>query len=292
MLKDILAAPGPGRQRLQRFPDGEVARPPLRLQVLTEKRPRYLKKPAVNFAGFNFDIDQEARGSYNKNMSKAINHSLDPKKCVVFFDFDNTIATCDVFDNMLLLFSKDDRWVELEKRWKSGKIGSKTCLEGQLRGMDMTQKTLDAYLPKIKLDPYYKPIYKFLIARKVKTITLSDNFDYILQKVLAHNGIRKLKVYANKLKFIRGKMITDFPFKNKDCQVCAHCKTKNLLANTKTDSIIIYIGDGASDVCPAKYAHLVFAKDSLLRHFKDNKLECIPYRNLKDVHTYLQRNLK
>jgi len=52
MLKDILAAPGPGRQRLQRFPDGEVAQPPLRLQVLTKKRPRYLKKPAVNFAGF------------------------------------------------------------------------------------------------------------------------------------------------------------------------------------------------------------------------------------------------
>ena len=103
---------------------------------------------------------------------------FDPKKCVVFFDFDNTIATCDVFDNMLLLFSKDDRWVELEKRWKSGRIGSKTCLEGQLRGMDLNKKSLDAYLPKIKLDPYFKPIYKFLLARKVKTLVLSDNYDY------------------------------------------------------------------------------------------------------------------
>ncbi|MCK9572300.1 MAG: MtnX-like HAD-IB family phosphatase [Candidatus Omnitrophica bacterium] len=217
---------------------------------------------------------------------------LDPKKCVIFFDFDNTIATCDVFDNMLLLFSCDDRWVELEKRWKSGRIGSKTCLEGQLRGMRFNQKALDAYLRKIKLDPYFKRLYKFLAVKKAKTIILSDNFDYILNKTLGYNGIRKPKIYANKLKFSRKNIVTDFPFKNKDCQICAHCKTKNLLLNSKPDSVIIYIGDGASDVCPAKYANLVFAKDSLLRHFKDNKLDCLAYHNLKDVFIYLQRNLK
>ena len=217
---------------------------------------------------------------------------ISAKKCVIFFDFDNTIATCDVFDNMLLLFSRDDRWIELEKRWRSGRIGSKTCLEGQLRGMDLTKKTLDNYLPKIKLDPHFKPIYRLLAAKKVKTVILSDNFDYILQRVLAKNGIRKLKIYANKLRFPGEKIITDFPYKNKDCQVCAHCKTKNLLANSPKDSIIIYVGDGASDVCPAKYANIVFAKDSLLRHFKDSKLNCVPFHNLKDVFTYLQRNLQ
>jgi len=218
--------------------------------------------------------------------------NINTKKCIVFFDFDNTIATCDVFDNMLLLFSRDDRWIEFEKRWRSGRIGSKTCLEGQLRGMDLTQETLDGYLPKIKLDPYFKQIHRFLAAKRIKMVILSDNFDYILKKVLAHNGMRGLKIYANKLKFLRGRPVTDFPFKNKECQVCAHCKTKNLLANSSNDSIIIYIGDGASDVCPAKHGHLVFAKDSLLRHFQDSKLNCVAFHNLKDIYLYLQRNLK
>jgi len=214
---------------------------------------------------------------------------FNPKKCIVFFDFDNTIATCDVFDNMLLLFSRDDRWVELEKRWKSGRIGSKTCLEGQLRGMDLNKTSLDAYLPKIKLDPYFKKLYRFLQAKKVKTVVLSDNFDYILNRILKINGIKKLKVFANKLSFSRDKVVTDYPFKNKDCQICAHCKTKNLLAKSSKDSIIIYVGDGASDICPAKSAHVVFAKDSLLRHFLDNKLDFLAFHNLKDVFTYLKR---
>ncbi|MCK9432145.1 MAG: MtnX-like HAD-IB family phosphatase [Candidatus Omnitrophica bacterium] len=220
------------------------------------------------------------------------NNQFNPKKCVVFFDFDNTIATCDVFDNMLLLFSKDDRWVELEKRWKSGRIGSKTCLEGQLRGMGLDKKILDSYLSKIRLDPYFKPIYKLLLSRKVKMVVLSDNYDYILNRVLKINGIKKLKVYANKLKFSGKRIITDYPFKNKDCQVCAHCKTRNLLANTPKDAMIIYVGDGESDICPAKNARMIFAKDHLLRHLKDSKLEYTPIHNLKEVLLYFKRNLK
>jgi 2-hydroxy-3-keto-5-methylthiopentenyl-1-phosphate phosphatase len=218
-------------------------------------------------------------------------NQLNPKKCIVFFDFDNTIATCDIFDNMLLLFSKNDRWVELEKRWKSGRIGSKTCLEGQLRGMDLNRKSLDAYLSKIKLDPYFKQLYKFLQAKKVKTCVLSDNYDYILNRVLKINGINKLKVYANKLSFAKGKVITEYPFKDKDCQICAHCKTKNLLARSPKGSIIIYVGDGESDICPAKYAHVVFAKDHLLRHLKDSKLDYMSFSGLKDVFVYLKRKL-
>lgn len=219
-------------------------------------------------------------------------NQFNPKKCVVFFDFDNTIATCDVFDNMLLLFSKDDRWVELEKRWKSGRIGSKTCLEGQLRGMGLDKKILDSYLAKIKLDPYFKPIYKLLLSKKVKMVVLSDNYDYILNRVLKINGIKKLKVYANKLNFSGKRIITDYPFKNKDCQVCAHCKTKNLLANSPKDAMIIYVGDGESDICPAKNARMIFAKDHLLRHLKDSKLEYAPIHNLKEVLLYFKRNLK
>ena len=130
-----------------------------------------------------------------------------------------------------------------------------------------------------------------MLAKKVKTLVLSDNYDYILNRVLKINGINKLKVYANKLSFSGDKIITGYPFKDKDCQICAHCKTKNLLAKAPKDSVIIYVGDGASDVCPAKHAHVVFAKDHLLRHLKDGKLDYMAFGNLKDVFTYLKRKI-
>lgn len=118
---------------------------------------------------------------------------INPEKCVVFFDFDNTITTLDVFDNMLPRFSQDDLWVDLEKKWKKGKIGSMACLEGQIKGMSITKRALNNYLSGVRLDPYFKKIAKILGSKGVKTIVLSDNFDYILKRILGIHGIKNLK---------------------------------------------------------------------------------------------------
>ena len=218
---------------------------------------------------------------------------INPDKCIVFFDFDNTISTFDVFDSMLPRFSKDAFWIELEKKWKGGKIGSKACLEGQIKRMSITRGALDKYLSGIKLDPYFKRLVKFLNARRIMAIVLSDNFYYILNRILNyHNGIKKLKVYSNILRFAKDRLIPYFPYRSQNCQVCGHCKTKNLLANVNKDSIIIYIGDGHSDICPAQYADIVFAKEDLLKHYKDTKSTCFAYKSLKDVYNYFKRSMQ
>lgn len=216
--------------------------------------------------------------------------TIEPDKCIVFFDFDNTITTCDVFDDMLLRFSSDNHWLDLEKKWKESKIGSKDCLEGQIKGIKITKKALDRHLSSIKLDPYFKRLIHFLDAKRIKKIILSDNFDYILKRILNQNSLKKLKVYSNKLQFDKDRLIPHFPFRSKNCKVCAHCKTKNLLANVDKDSIIIYVGDGNSDICPAEYADIIFAKKDLLKYCKDKKLHCLRYNSLREVYNYFKRS--
>ncbi len=215
-----------------------------------------------------------------------------PAKYTVFFDFDNTIVTCDVFDSLLPRFSVNNAWQALEKRWEAGEIGSEECLKGQMEGMRISRGALDKYLAGIKLDASFKNLLGLLNSKKIKVIVLSDNFDYILNRILKVNAVGKLKIYSNKLKFAQDRINLSFPFRDKQCRLCAHCKTKNLLASAGKNSIIIYIGDGRSDICPAKYADIVFAKESLLRHYyKDKKINCIPYNNLKDVYDYFKRSL-
>jgi 2,3-diketo-5-methylthio-1-phosphopentane phosphatase len=192
---------------------------------------------------------------------------------------------------MLPRFSRGDLWRKLEKKWERGEIGSQACLEGQLRGMSITRESLDEYLAGIKLDPYFRKLVKLFHSQGIKTVVLSDNFDYILKRILKRHAIKKLKLYCNKLRFAGGRLIPVFPFSDKHCQLCAHCKTKNLLLNIKSDSIIIYIGDGRSDICPAQYADIVFAKAALLKHYKDKGLSCISYRDLKDAYNYFKRSL-
>ena len=224
--------------------------------------------------------------------------SLPPKimknnrnKYSVFIDFDNTITTLNIFDDMLKRFSDDESWRQFEREWENGRIGSRECLSRQLECLKLTKDSLDKYLSTVKLDPYFKKLAEFLKSRNIPLIVLSDNFDYILKRILKNNHVRGLSIYANKLRFVKGKLTPSFPFADKDCRVCAHCKIKNLLANKAGDPIIIYIGDGQSDICPAKSADIVFAKSHLLSYFKEKKIDCYEFGSLKDVYNNFRDTL-
>ncbi|MDD5166454.1 MAG: MtnX-like HAD-IB family phosphatase [Candidatus Omnitrophica bacterium] len=213
------------------------------------------------------------------------------KEYAVFFDFDNTITTYDVIDDMLLWFSMDNRWINLEKQWKKGKISSRECLKGQVEGIRITQKSLEEYLSKIKIDPYFKKLIGLLDSKKIKIAVLSDNFYEVLSYVFRHHRIKGLKIYSNRVELTKDKLTLNFPYANKHCLLCAHCKKESLMANIKDNSTSVYIGDGLSDVCPSQHVDIVFAKADLLRYFRANRLKCVPFKTLKDVYRYFKRIL-
>ena len=210
-------------------------------------------------------------------------------KLVVFFDFDNTITRFDVIDDMLERFSMDDRWIALENKWKKGRIGSRECLKGQVEGIRISRKGLDSYLHRVKLDPHFKKILGLLRSKNVKTVILSDNFDYILKTVLKVNGVNGLRIYSNKVKVANDRLMPSFPLAKKNCNgTCGHCKDTSMHRVAGKGDTLVYIGDGRSDICPAKSADIVFAKDALLDYFRSKKLEHIPIKDLGAVYKYFK----
>jgi 2,3-diketo-5-methylthio-1-phosphopentane phosphatase len=213
---------------------------------------------------------------------------IDPERLVVFFDFDNTITTFDILDDMLVRFSGDERWKALERKWQKGEIGSKECLKGQIGGIRITRQALNRYLSGVRIDPYFRKLSALLSYRDIKSFILSDNFGYIVRRILKVNGMTGLKIYANTVRFKGDRLIPGFPFTGGRCDYCAHCKKETLRTRTPRNFMAVYVGDGLSDVYPSKYADIVFAKDSLLEYYKAGRLSCIPYRSLKDVYTFFK----
>lgn len=214
---------------------------------------------------------------------------MDITKCIIFFDFDNTITEFDVIDDMLERFASDDRWRLLEDQWKAGEIGSRECLDGQMRSIRIAKKELDGYLKTIKLDPYFKKILEFCNANSIKKMILSDNFYYIISNILKNNGIEGLEIYCNSIEISDRGLEPKFPYTNNSCDKCAHCKTNNLMANIENGFTAVYVGDGLSDLCPSRRADLVFAKATLKKHLRQEKMPYISFNNLKDVYGHLTR---
>lgn len=208
--------------------------------------------------------------------------------CMVFFDFDNTITFFDVLDDIVERFSVNREWVAFERAWKKGEIGSRRCLEGQFQSVRLTKKDLLVYLSLIRIDPRFHKFIAILKKEGMKPVILSDSFTFIINFILQNNGITGIKVYANNLRFAKDRLIPSFPHENKRCLLCAHCKRETLKKDVVTDKVIIYIGDGLSDICPAEYSDLVFAKGNLLEHFRKTKRLCLAFNNLEDIYGYLR----
>ncbi len=208
--------------------------------------------------------------------------------CRVFFDFDNTVTTTDVLDDIIQRFSINKHWMELEEAWLEGQIGTKECLTGQLRNIRVSRSVLYKFIKKVEFDPHFHQLLSLLVQEGIKPVILSDNFTCIVEQILANQGIRDLKVYGNALRFYREHIIPSFPYDNPFCLSCAHCKKIHLTKDKTENKLIIFVGDGRSDYCPARVSDIVFAKDNLLSYLTKENIDCIPYKNLGDVYNYFQ----
>jgi len=213
----------------------------------------------------------------NKNMDKNM---------IIFFDFDNTITTIDVIDDMLERFSGDEQWKGLEKRWQSEEIGSLECLKGQVEGINITKDRMDEYLDTVSIDPYFKKLLRIFKSRDISVLIVSDNFDYMLNGILARNNISGVEVYCNKVSFVNGRLKPSFPYSNPDCGACANCKKTHLLSKKKAGVKTVYVGDGKSDLCASKVSDMVFAKGYLKDIFRKEGLPHVAIDDLKGVYDY------
>lgn len=208
-----------------------------------------------------------------------------PAKWAVYFDFDNTLTAFDVLDAIIARYSENGDWKILEEAWRSGEIDTRTCLDGQIRGLRVSPSDLEGYLDSIELDPHFIPIVKLLAGQGIAPVILSDSFTYFIKYVLANHGLSHLAVFANEVIPSGDRWIPSFPFHGKGCPHCAHCKRQHLSQNGKTN---LFAGDGLSDFCGAEAADIVFAKATLLKHFKRNEWPCHEFEDLKPVHGLLQ----
>ncbi|MDD4879584.1 MAG: MtnX-like HAD-IB family phosphatase [Candidatus Omnitrophica bacterium] len=213
---------------------------------------------------------------------------LDFSKCNVYFDFDNTMTHFDVLDDIIEKFSINRDWVVFENAWQKGEIGSRECLKWQMRSVRATKPKLSRYLDKVRLDDNFQGLFAFLKHKGAETAILSDSFSFFIERILRNNGAHGIKLYSNRLRFSKNKLIPTFPHTDRSCSHCANCKKMHISKLGRRGRTNIYIGDGLSDICPAEHSDIVFAKGSLQEHFTRTKKEFIPFNNLGDVYRWLE----
>ncbi|MGE5309112.1 MAG: MtnX-like HAD-IB family phosphatase [Deltaproteobacteria bacterium] len=209
--------------------------------------------------------------------------------CAFIFDFDNTLTAFDVLDDFISRFAVNDRWTSAERKWRRGRIGSRECLEEQLKCLRVTRKQAEKYLEAIRIDPYFPKIVALLGASGVKPVVVSDSFYFFIDRILKNSGITGLRIFSNQVRFQRDRVIPIFSDQGRICFSCANCKKRYLLVHARQGRPVVYVGDGLSDLCAARQANLVYAKAELARALRKAGKPFIPFKTISDVYLDLMK---
>ena len=202
----------------------------------------------------------------------------------VWIDFDGTITRRDVLDDLIQRFAVSDSWKLIEERWQAGIIGSRECLSEEFSLIRIGKDQLAEFLEGVAVDPGLNRLLDTLGKYRVPVAVLSDGIDHFISAVLARNGITGIPIRSNTLEH-RGKRLTlQCPHASPDCScAAAHCKCASAQALSQPGRKTIYIGDGRSDLCPARKANAVFAKAALAQALTREAIPFTPFTTLNDV---------
>lgn len=203
----------------------------------------------------------------------------------IYIDFDGTITTRDVGNALFRTFGGDvcTEWI---RRYHDGEISAQECFLGEARASGtVDQDRLRAFLREQSVDEGFAAFVEFCRAQEFPIKVLSDGLDLYIAPILERAVQGGVEFVSNtaRLDPADSSLRITFPHANAECDRCACCKRNIMLNGTPDDDVLVYIGEGYSDRCPAAFADVVFAKDALQTYCREENISYIPYRSFHDV---------
>ncbi|MBN1300934.1 MAG: MtnX-like HAD-IB family phosphatase [Melioribacteraceae bacterium] len=209
----------------------------------------------------------------------------DKRNFKIFIDFDGTITTQDVGEQMFLKFGDAREARKIVERWISKEITSTQSWELLCATIsDFNEEEFDVFLDEIIIDPTFFEFERYCNENGIALFVLSDGLDYYINRIFSKNNLDHLNVYSNRMiKTDDNKIKPVFPYSDEECKMCANCKRNHIINNSSDDDITVYIGDGYSDTCPAQYVDYIFAKNSLLKFCEKERISYFPFNNFGEI---------
>lgn len=203
---------------------------------------------------------------------------------IILCDFDGTISVEDVTDTLLERHAHPD-WTILEERWKSGAIGSRDCMAGQVALIDADRPQLDALFAGMRIDRDFPAFVEAALTARIPIRVVSDGLDVAIEGILARHRLNHLPIAANRLESDGPRCWKlSFPHADAACKVASGmCKCAHAARARALGKKVLLIGDGVSDFCVAGAVDFVFARNRLIAHCLAHGLPCVPIAGFGDA---------
>jgi len=204
----------------------------------------------------------------------------------VVVDFDGTVTERAVSYMLLERFGRPG-WRDLDKAYAAGELNAREVVARQFSMVDATdQEVADFARQHVQLREGFTEFVSHLRGLGYPVAIASEGLDIYIDPVLEENGVEYVNVFYNEAtRGADGRLVPRYPHPDMECEECGNCKSGLVKALQADGNYVVFIGNGRTDLCPARYANIVFARDGLARNLQE---EGRPYILFEDFHDILE----
>jgi len=209
-------------------------------------------------------------------------HSTEAVKTLVQCDFDGTITEKDVSFLLLDAFADGD-WRQLLTQYREGKISVNGFNTRAFAMVQADGQTLLKFAQgKVKIRAGVHELIAYCHRNGFQFVIVSNGLDFYIKAVLRDIGLENIEVFAAQTRFSPNGVEAWYigPEGN---QLESGFKEAYIRSFLSRGYRVVYVGNGISDVSPARQAHYIFATGELLAYCKETNLNCIPFADLNDI---------
>tara|TARA_B100000676_G_scaffold294530_1_gene332570 strand:- start:1734 stop:2399 length:666 start_codon:yes stop_codon:yes gene_type:complete len=207
------------------------------------------------------------------------------KNITVLIDFDDTITTTNIAHIVLSEFAEPN-WPEIRQQFIQGEIPPEGYFETPFENISAEKSIQTKHIQQHAIvRPGFVEFNNFCMENRINIIIVSRGLDYYIEAVLDKYEITNIPIYAVPTKFNGEKMKIISKYTDINCNQWGICKCSVLEKYRKTSDVIIYIGDGQNDLCPARKSNIIFARDALLRHCKQENIAFYRFSDFTTIQT-------
>jgi 2-hydroxy-3-keto-5-methylthiopentenyl-1-phosphate phosphatase len=205
-------------------------------------------------------------------------------KTAVQCDFDGTITEKDVAYILLDNFA-DGNWRQLLQDYMAGKMAVGTFNRMAFAMVKADRQTLIDFTLKsgqVKVRSGFVELLKYCARKGVEFVIVSNGLHFYIETILDDMGIKGIDIFAAQSRFSPEGMKVKYVGPDGK-QMEAGFKEAYTELLKRRGFNIVYVGNGISDIYPARRAIRVFATGELLELCRETELDCIPFADFHDV---------
>lgn len=204
------------------------------------------------------------------------------EKTIIQCDFDGTITEKDVSFLILDAYT-DGGWKQIWDQYQGGKISVGAFNTRAFAMVKADEQALLSFIEgKVRIRAGFDELLACCERKGFKFAIVSNGLDFYIKAILRDIGIDNIDVFAAQTRFGTNGVDVRYIDPQGD-QLEDGFKDAYVRLFQERGYRVIYIGNGASDLSPARQSHHIFATGDLLDECKKMKLGCTPFTDLNEV---------